>query len=92
MFNQVPKPGFVMKASDLAACRIELFRVCWCLVVAFVTGFARQVVCSHEHFIALNLPVLRAPAETLLAIEPLHIQSHFLIGLLLAELKQQAKK
>ena len=53
---------------------------------------ALQIICSHEHFVALNLPLLRAPSETILTLEPALTQAHFLIALLLFDLRSHAKK
>lgn len=73
MNYQTPKPGFVMKASDLANFRIELLRI----------------ICSHEHFIALNLP---NGVSSNLGIDENLVSEHYLVGLVLCEVKQQLKK
>ena len=72
IMHQTPRPGIIIKPSILMSFRLDALRV----------------ICSHEHFVALNLPLkTKSISDRPVSLTPVLGSQHFLISLLLHEVQ-----
>ena len=93
MYYQIPKPGIIMSTAHLSSLRIEFLRVSALQIHNHVFKLIGiKIVCSHEHFIALNLPLHGDAALQATAIVPSLLHTRFLASLVMFELSQHLKR